>query len=639
LQKSNAQLLNLTGNPLLHFGFRDPVLLCDTVSHSTQPQSGCFTYGPSLSATVVTDRSGGNDEYAVVCQSLYYIGSQAWGISDAYASTGNIPPTTSMRIDADPSIVAYDSCTLPAFAYSVFAQPHQLILAVSSASSDSAKQLEIPQAWYGRSELAIPVAAPRCPDIGFEHNACGGYRGTDDSTSRYSINNWQCSLDGHDPRSYMCSRCFEEDGFIKDGSHCRLCSSASQCHWVIPVLLIGSLFIFVVYISKYADASSYLSSTLLYHMQMVAFLSRGPVGWSKFARDYFFSWMHVSNVDTTSLGCLWPAASQTYEQILIGSLCVPIVFCMIFSLLCIVLARLKRRSVDQASQVHDAWTVALLEFEPTSDDGGGFHEQTQVSSDDRQSRSVTVTVATRAFADHLWWKLNLYALYILYGIAPLTLRITQAFGSYTSIGVQNEHLAARLAVDLEVEYGGVHWQHSILPLALIGGVVYIIGIPLLLYLAIHDHLGSEAASAASFLTRVFQPNARLLRGAVSQSTLALWLLCSKGLLSILVGLTSHSSIVPMLFVVVLLLVMLVLVARSSPFVHHDDNVRNYLSFSVLIATYAGAALLSDESSENVTASQHLALLWILVLGNMGALGWILWTYVRKTMTCCVAAKE
>jgi hypothetical protein len=124
---------------------------------------------------------------------------------------------------------------------------------------------------------------------------------------------------------------------------------------------------------------------------------------------------------------------------------------------------------------------------------------------------------------------------------------------------------------LEVEYGGVHWQRSVLPLALIDGAVYIIGIPLLLYFAIHGHVGSEAASsAASFLTRVFQPNARLLRGVVSQSTLALWLLCPKGLLSILVGLTSHSSIVPMLFVVVFLLVMLVLVARSSFFVLFFD---------------------------------------------------------------------
>jgi hypothetical protein len=60
------------------------------------------------------------------------------------------------------------------------------------------------------------------------------------------------------------------------------------------------------------------------------------------------------------------------------------------------------------------------------------------------NQDLYVTVATRAFADHLWWKLNLYAMYILY--APLTLRITQAFGSYTSIGVQNEHLAACLAV-------------------------------------------------------------------------------------------------------------------------------------------------------------------------------------------------
>jgi uncharacterized membrane protein len=268
---------------------------------------------------------------------------------------------------------------------------------------------------------------------------------------------------------------------------------------------------------------------------------------------------------------------------------------------------------------------ATLTEESTSSDAGG-HERQDTSLSSSSSSSPTSPLAS---IYHLWWKLNLYALFLLY--APLTLRIAQAFGSYSSVGVSeaNSHLSARLAVDLEVEYGGTHWQHSILPLALLGGVVYIIGIPVLLYLSVHGHVGEVAASAGSFLTRVFQPNARLLRGAVSQSTLALWLLCWKGVLAILVGLTSHSSVVPMLFVVMLLLLMLVLVTRSSPFLHHDDNIRTYLSFSVLIATYAGAALLTDESSENVTASQHLTLSWILVLGNIATLGWMLWTYIRK----------
>jgi Leucine-rich repeat (LRR) protein/FtsH-binding integral membrane protein len=673
LEHSNVELLNLTGNPLLHFGFRDSVLLCDSASSRYQsasnalakfpvPDSGCFSYGP---ATHSTSRSQDADAdsaaaaaAAVVCQSLYYIGPRAWGISAAFASTGTTPPSTSIRIDADPSIVAYDSCTLPAFAYPVFAQPQQLILRAPGpeplspydASSSSRKQLVIPQEWFGKSELAIPVAAPRCPDIAFEQNACGVYGGQDDSTRKNSINYWQCALDGHDPRSYMCSRCFEDDGYIKDGALCRECSSDSQ--WVVPVLLVGGLCAFVVYIAKFADATSYLSSTVLYHMQMVAFLSRGPIGWSKFVRDYFFSWIHVSNVDTTSLGCLWPAMSQSYEQTLIGSLCMPLVLCLIFTMVCALFHALKKRRDAQSAQTRHDWAAALLEIAPNDNDHSDHDYHGSADSEcapesplalvvDSESdvAAATTTVgaygrqdtsaSNRSSVYHLWWKLNLYAFFLLY--APLTLRIAQAFGSYSSLGVSdaNSHLSARLAVDLEVEYGGTHWQHSILPLALLGGVVYIIGIPVLLYLSVHGHCGEVAASAGSFLTRVFQPDARLLRGVVSQSTLALWLLCSKGMLAILVGLTSHSSVVPILFVVMLLLLMLVLVTRSSPFLHHDDNVRSYLSFSVLIATYAGAALLTDESSDTITGSQHLALSWILVLGNIATLGWMLWTYLRR----------
>jgi Leucine-rich repeat (LRR) protein len=635
LQHSNAELLNLTGNPGLYFGFRDSVPLCDADeagSKTPSPaQTSCFTYGPEISTDAQS--SANVAENVVVCESLYYVGSQAWGISAEFESTGTTPPSTSVRIDADPSIVAYDSCTLPAFAYPVFSQPQQLILSVptSSPSASRRKQLTIPREWFGKSELAIPVAAPRCPDIGFEKNACGVY-GADDANgaSRTSINNWHCGLDGHDPRSYMCSRCFKEDGYIKDGARCRECSSSSA--WVIPVLLIGGLFAYVVYIARFADATSYLSSTVLYHMQMVAFLSRGPVGWSKFVRDYFFSWVHASNVDTTSLGCLWPGASQSYQHTLVGSLCVPLVLCVIFTAVCGVLQSIKRWRTTQAVRAHNDWAVLMHEAVPENCTDYSNHHVTDpaavgINGPDASFDKRHMSSPHQFSVHHLWWKLNLYALYILY--APLTLRIAQAFGSYTSTGQASEFLSARLAVDLEVEYGGSHWQQSILPLALLGGVVYVIGIPVLLFVAVHGHIGGVAASAGSFLTRVFQRNARLLHGAVSQSTLALWLLCSKGVLSILVGLTSHSSVVPMLFVVVLLLLMLVLVTRSSPFMHHDDNVRSYFSFSVLIATYAGAALLTDESSENVTASQHLALSWILVLGNAAALGWMLWTYLRK----------
>jgi hypothetical protein len=87
---------------------------------------------------------------------------------------------------------------------------------------------------------------------------------------------------------------------------------------------------------------------------------------------------------------------------------------------------------------------------------------------------------------------------------------------------------------------------------------------------------------------------------INPYSMALWILLSKGALALLVALVSRSSVVPLLFVVVLLLLMLLVVTRGTPFVHDEDNTRSYASFATLVATYSGAAMLTEEDSQHIS---------------------------------------
>jgi Leucine-rich repeat (LRR) protein len=661
-QTANVDLLNLTGNPKLSFGFQDTIPKCgelagarrSTDTGTASESLGCFVFAEATETAGDADRSVESTRQnsianSVQCVSIFYYGAREWALTKAFSSTGRAPPQSGARILADDSMVTYATCTIAQHAYPMFLNPAELETITNAASGRL--QLSIPVAWYDKSGESIVVAAPRCPDIGYELNACGEYGddggGGSNAVQRQSINPWSCALDGHDPHSFMCSRCVESQGYIKEGQHCRLCGSASA--WIIPTLLVIGMCGFIVYVMRYADATSYMFSSVLFHLQMLAFLSRGPISWSKFAHDYFLNWVHVSNVDTTSLGCLWPSGSQEYRSVLISSLLLPVVLCVVFSLICYVFKCASERTVQRAERIRGDWHELLRQQEEPD----GFEENqhryhqhqqhgavTTVDDDDMMSLAAIThdhspsgttihPYSKEAAASVTWWKLNLYALSLLYG--PLTLHIMQAFGSYDISDVNGNQLSLppRLAIDLNVEYRSSEWNQTILPFAILGVLLYVIGIPVVLYTAVHGYLGPFALKASAFLTRVYQPGTTLLGGAISQSTMALWILLSKGALALLVALVSRSSVVPLLFVVVLLLLMLLVVTRGTPFLHDEDNTRSYVSFATLVATYSGAAMLTEEDSQHISKSQHLVLSWLIVCGNIVFLCWTLVSFFRQ----------
>ena len=135
-----------------------------------------------------------------------------------------------------------------------------------------------------------------------------------------------------------------------------------------------------------------------------------------------------------------------------------------------------------------------------------------------------------------------------------------------------------------------------------------------------------------FLTNVFRSDVDLWLGMarLSQRTLSLWLLMSRGALAMLVALSSASSPAPILFVVVLLLLILLFVTRMQPFVLQADNKRNFVSLSLLIMTYAGAAVLSQPGQsaqvKTISKEQYVVVSWMIIAANAVYVVWAVFSY-------------
>jgi Leucine-rich repeat (LRR) protein len=646
-QYSNAALVNMSGSPFVSRILSGMPNMCDdsqsgAFNSLSDIEQGCFveTQADTDADNDHGNGNGGDDSTTVQCSSLLYVGPQAWGQSQFFkqAYHGQGTPGSVAQLIADPSMLAFNSCTIPAQAYPIFPSS---VLELSTRRD----MIVIPDQLLGndRSDI-LPAAAPRCPDIGYEINACGTF-----SSERSSINYWSCNIEGHDPYSYMCSRCFADEDYVKNGARCIKCQSFDKV--TAPLLWIVGTVGFVAYIAYWASFSSYLVSTLIFHIQMLSFLSHGPVSWSGFVRHYLLSWVHAASADPTTLGCAWVDHAQTYRSALFSSLLLPVTLITVFTIVVIVSSLLQAKCYNkqtyqqQGSRQHEheetrrALTLRLsptanrpdfesgheaLLLEDAADDGEqSYHNLSDDSmAEMHASNRDSVFFASISWYRVLWFRLVLYMLAIVY--PSLTLRIMQAFGSYEDPTMAGS-IAPRLAADLEIEYGGHEWASHILPYGLLGLLIYVIGIPVLLWLAVRGRLGQDAQIGSEFLTQVFKSHSSsiaqtdstsMLYRLVSPRSLALWMLLFKGMLSALVAITTVSSIVPMLFVVVLLVVLLLFISRRMPFVHMSDNTNSYLSLAVLVITYAAVALLSaQESSTVVSLGQYQVVSWLLVLVN------------------------
>jgi Leucine-rich repeat (LRR) protein len=650
---SNANSLFVNGNPLISQCMSDSITPYLCTDNDIEAVNGCFAFD-SIDGTngFGVGADGEAASFAsrdVHCASLVYYGPQAWARNSA-AGYG----IGTVNIVADPSLLAFNSCTIASNAYPIFAD-------VDIVRATSRDRLSIPLDLFSDPTTALPIAAPLCPDIGFQENPCGSSGATFGSLSttgqvleRSSVNGWECAIAGHDAHSYMCSRCRGDKGFIKDGARCIDCASSSTVLTVV-IWTFGTVG-FVIYVVLYAKASSNVVATLIFHLQMLSFLAHGPVTWSSFVRDYFFHVVRTSNADPTALGCLWVASSQTYAASLLATLILPLVAFLLSIMVWICF----RVSLSYREGRQHGWRTDMMsELLQLQNDGtesqaasvtremahiyDSYHRDDELpsntayvkmkDSDDRdniaamdggidgsvhgielQSSNLALSALTarQRYALH-WWKVVMLTSSLIY--APITLRIMQAFGSYSS--PTHEDLPDRLSVDLELEFGGNEWQTHVLPLALIGMVLFVIGIPFMLYRAMHGSLGPHAVRASSFLTQVYRSDIQIC-GRMSRRSIAIWNLCGRGALAGVVALSSSSSVTPLLFVVSLLIVWMLLVSRIMPYVHSSDNMLAYTSIACLVATYCGASLLTQQQGQgafSISEREFLALSWVIVILN------------------------
>jgi Leucine-rich repeat (LRR) protein len=530
----------------------------------------------------------------VNCGRIQYSGAQVWN-DDSPSSQAMV------TIDLDDSAFGYALCRLPPHSYPV-------------STRDDTPPLVHASGMELMALLRFPDAAPRCPDASYGFNPCVG-----DVTTPATIANFSCAS-GYDVSSFMCSRCLPSH--MRAGGKCLECNHGSRI--AAPILWSLTLVLIVFFLrwktNRSADVTAFSASTIavfIFHTQMISFLAETPVPWPHFvtgAIDNFLGW---ARIHTESLGCTFgdPPAGAFVD--VISSACgTPLVVTGALIGILVIRWVLRQYCADTCNcfdndsvahkkadkPLHDRIDLRseplLMPQESTTmaDDPvlGDVHESDEAlrdwlsaaqASDTTESGFQTKKMDGFVFA--YMWLLRLVYM-------PTCLTVFQAFGKYQD--AVYPQVPPRLAADLDVEYAGSEWHTDILPWAVFGIIVYVFGVPIFFGLASHGYLGNAAHQATRFQRDKFRSNFSAFGGYVTATNLASWFMAQEALLALLLGLSSPSSILPLVFVLWLLVCLTLFHVRYTPYCLQPDNILQVRSLVVLQLTYAASISILDASA-------------------------------------------
>jgi leucine-rich repeat protein SHOC2 len=636
------------------------------------------------------------------CEYLEYTGFQPW-----IKPTSHGVSFSNVRISMDDSAARFHRCKLPVGSYPVFRDGHTLPVPEDVLATNA----------------PYPIAAPRCPPSSYGHNPCsGGGRGV-----RQSVGGYRCET-GYDESSYMCSRCVA--GYVRVDTRCvPECSST----WHVFSLLVIVFAVVCVYVYLYfASFSSKRGSVkiIIFHAQMLAFLSVSLIPFPHMLHQHLFAFMHWSTVNPSGLICIDSLAPQNFGDILQYSVLTPAIAVFVLTpIVCLLIGLAWRfqlcsptRLAGASSRDYDSFgSVPLLDRDMSTMAFGSNYVGNAVSrsqsesereperepepdSDakhvapdlqvEHQADEQFATASTSDMSDvlvfssldskttslvYLAWKFNLFILYVLY--APLCVRVFQTFSSYSDRDFPS--LPARLAFDLSVKYGSSEWK-ALLPYAISGLGLYVIGIPVLLWAATHGYVGKTAKLASVFLTSQYRNRelhdahsvfdstpttpgpthydgvdskskrltlaccvsfSRMLRKisdwfpTISSSNAELVYLGIKCIIAALIAFTSAQALVPIVVVIWLLILLTIFITRTQPYRWLSDNQRSVTSLSILQMTYV-AGLINLQQSPDTTSddtttatisvqeSSQTLVAWSILILNLGFFVWVFAAFVR-----------
>jgi Leucine-rich repeat (LRR) protein len=636
LAASNVQLLNLGGNPMFGNGLFGLDLLTRTDTHCVglknldgrRVDTGCWQFRPpsienpnqipsyfdgwaqffeatdtdtqrpdwiktflnwvassyTSASTVALSDIGTNGVPYLHCQELYYTGTQTWTGPLTHRSSFSLTP-----IAIDHGALQFRRCFIPLGSYPIY---HQ---GMSS-----------------KTPAEYPIAVLQCPSVAWGINPCTA--DADSLMSRpqsellpgmQSVYGFDCRS-GYDSKSYMCSRC--TDGYSKTNGQCRSCSGVYKFVMVIALAFAVIVVYTYVGISSFSSGQS-AATILIFHAQMLAFLTATSIPTPHVVQQYFFGLMHWSTGDSAGFSCVFSRGANSFYSALQDMFWLPVIVllavtptaCAVWMLIerwqpafC---ARLKKqRSIPSTHGSRlEEWSHELL---------SPHHDHQQIDSSGGMMSYQYANTARQ-----LWWKWALFMLHTMY--APICLRIFQTFGVYRDAA--NASVPGRLIADLEVEYESAYWSSHLLPYALAGIIVYVLGIPLLMWCAIHSKLGNNARDGAQFLVVSFQhsqddnrPSKAGISSALhmrSENT-ALVYMFIKATVALLIALISNQSRSPLLVILWILISLVVYIAHFRPYAFASDNNRALISLTILQMTYTASLVSLQATSDSASAHSN-----------------------------------